>query len=77
MAWIHHCMLQRSGTAVPSYTSSLLDSHRGQDGVVVPEDEEDIKGSAGTLFTGKTSLPCIFSVIEMSFVAAEDTVSPT
>jgi len=61
VAQIHHYILQRSGTAVPSYTSSLLDSHRGQNGVVVPEDEEDIKGSAGTLFTGKISLPYIFT----------------
>ncbi|CAA7262652.1 unnamed protein product [Cyclocybe aegerita] len=40
----------KSGTAVPSYTSTLLDSHRDDDGHISPEDEEDIKGSAGTLF---------------------------
>ncbi|PPQ90193.1 LOW QUALITY PROTEIN: hypothetical protein CVT25_001373 [Psilocybe cyanescens] len=39
----------RSGTAVPSYTSTLLDDHRDSDGSIAPEDEEDIKGSAGTL----------------------------
>ncbi|KAF5329266.1 hypothetical protein D9619_009011 [Psilocybe cf. subviscida] len=40
----------RSGTAVPSYTSTLLDSHRDSSGSITPEDEEDIRGSAGTLF---------------------------
>ncbi|KAF8797657.1 cytochrome P450 [Phlegmacium glaucopus] len=40
----------RSGRAVPSYTSTLLDSHLEPDGSIAPEDEEDIKGSAGTLF---------------------------
>uniref|UniRef100_A0A8H8CJB8 Cytochrome P450 n=1 Tax=Psilocybe cubensis TaxID=181762 RepID=A0A8H8CJB8_PSICU len=39
----------KSGTAVPSYTSMLLDGHRDSDGSIAPEDEEDIKGSAGTL----------------------------
>ncbi|KDR74052.1 hypothetical protein GALMADRAFT_269547 [Galerina marginata CBS 339.88] len=39
----------RSGAAVPSYTSNLLDSHRDPNGCISPEDEEDIKGSAGTL----------------------------
>ncbi|KAF9526217.1 cytochrome P450 [Crepidotus variabilis] len=41
----------RSGTAVPSYTSSLLESHRVRDGHIAHDDEEDIKGSAGTLFS--------------------------
>ncbi|KAF8153982.1 cytochrome P450 [Crassisporium funariophilum] len=40
----------RSGEAVPSYTSTLLESHRHPDGSITEEDEEDIKGSAGTLF---------------------------
>jgi len=39
-----------SGKALPSYTSTLLDSHREPDGSIAPDDEEDIKGSAGTLF---------------------------
>ncbi|KAF9478585.1 cytochrome P450 [Pholiota conissans] len=43
----------KSGTAVPSYTSMLLDSHRDSSGSISPEDEEDIRGSAGTLFAGK------------------------
>ena len=43
---------QRSGRAAPSYTSTLLDSHREPDGSIAPDDEEDIKGSAGTLFAG-------------------------
>ncbi|TFK37580.1 cytochrome P450 [Crucibulum laeve] len=37
------------GNAVPSYTSTLLGLHN-LDGSISPEDEEDIKGSAGTLF---------------------------
>lgn len=43
---------QKSGTAVPSYTSTLLEAHRGPAGALSPEDEEDIRGSAGTLFAG-------------------------
>ncbi|PPQ69577.1 hypothetical protein CVT24_001377 [Panaeolus cyanescens] len=39
-----------SGIAVPSYTSMLLESHRDPAGSIAFEDEEDIKGSAGTLF---------------------------
>ncbi|KAH6912002.1 cytochrome P450 [Coprinopsis sp. MPI-PUGE-AT-0042] len=42
-----------SGVAVPSYTSTLLESRRNpEDGSIAlaPEDEEDIKGSAGTLY---------------------------
>ncbi|KIM41937.1 hypothetical protein M413DRAFT_71520 [Hebeloma cylindrosporum] len=39
----------RSGTAVPSYTSTLLGSQRDSNGCISAEDEEDIKGSAGTL----------------------------
>ena len=56
---------QRSGTAVPSYTSSLLDSHRDQNGFIAPDDEEDIKGSAGTLFTGNR--PVSFSPIVIDY----------
>ncbi|KAF8182928.1 cytochrome P450 [Pholiota molesta] len=37
----------KSGTAVPSYTSTLLDSHRDSFGSISPEDEEDIRGSLG------------------------------
>lgn len=40
----------RTGRATPSYTSTLLEAHRQSDGKVDPEDEEDIKGSAGTLY---------------------------
>ncbi|PFH50357.1 hypothetical protein AMATHDRAFT_145202 [Amanita thiersii Skay4041] len=40
----------RKGHAIPSYTSALLEAHRNTDGEVDPEDEEDIKGSAGTLY---------------------------
>lgn len=40
----------RAGRAIPSYTSTLLEAHRGPDGQTDPEDEEDIKGSAGTLY---------------------------
>jgi hypothetical protein len=44
---------QRKGVAVPCYTSNLLEAQRNsQDGTVSFEDEEDIKGSAGTLLTG-------------------------
>ncbi|KAF8637102.1 hypothetical protein AX17_003006 [Amanita inopinata Kibby_2008] len=40
----------RAGRALPSYTSSLLEAHRNSEGGIDPEDEEDIKGSAGTLY---------------------------
>ncbi|KAF8626674.1 hypothetical protein AX15_004764 [Amanita polypyramis BW_CC] len=40
----------RAGHAIPSYTSTLLEAHRKSDGKVDPEDEKDIKGSAGTLY---------------------------
>ncbi|KAJ2912765.1 hypothetical protein MD484_g7648, partial [Candolleomyces efflorescens] len=41
----------KTGVAVPSYTSALLESKTNPlDGSVLPEDEEDIKGSAGTLY---------------------------
>ncbi|KAF8346573.1 cytochrome P450 [Amanita rubescens] len=40
----------RTGHAVPSYTSTLLEAHRKPDGKVDLEDEYDIKGSAGTLY---------------------------
>ncbi|KAF4611646.1 hypothetical protein D9613_003745 [Agrocybe pediades] len=43
----------KSGKAVPCYTTTLLDAHRDHSGSISPEDEEDIKGSAGTLFAGK------------------------
>ncbi|EDR09464.1 uncharacterized protein LACBIDRAFT_190116 [Laccaria bicolor S238N-H82] len=42
----------RKGVAVPCYTSNLLEAQRNsQDGTLSFEDEEDIKGSAGTLLT--------------------------
>src|SRR6266576_533908 len=44
---------QRTGRAVPSYTSTLLEAHRKPDGKVDLEDEYDIKGSAGTLYAGE------------------------
>ena len=44
--------LQKSGSLTPSYTSMLLDECRDSDGHLAAEDEEDIKGSAGTLFAG-------------------------
>ncbi|KAF5325955.1 hypothetical protein D9611_000766 [Ephemerocybe angulata] len=41
----------KTGVAIPSYTSSLLESRANPlDGSVLPEDEEDIRGSAGTLY---------------------------
>ncbi|KAJ2934553.1 hypothetical protein H1R20_g2525, partial [Candolleomyces eurysporus] len=41
----------KTGVAIPSYTSALLESNTNPlDGSVLPEDEEDIKGSAGTLY---------------------------
>ncbi|TFK29092.1 cytochrome P450 [Coprinopsis marcescibilis] len=44
----------KTGVAIPSYTSTLLESRRNpEDGTVNSEDEEDIKGSAGTLYAGK------------------------
>lgn len=46
--------IQKSGKAVPCYISTLLDAHRDHSGFISPEDEEDIKGSAGTLFAGKS-----------------------
>ncbi|KJA22148.1 hypothetical protein HYPSUDRAFT_139604 [Hypholoma sublateritium FD-334 SS-4] len=64
----------KSGTAVPSYTSTLLEAHRGPAGALSPEDEEDIRGSAGTLFAGALSphrLPC--TCADSDFIAAEDT----
>lgn len=72
---------QRSGTAVPSYTSTLLDSHRDPTGSVTPEDEEDIRGSAGTLFAGMIIFSGIHPALRrnwtgcMDLLAAEDTVS--
>ena len=38
---------------MPSYTSMLLEAHRKSDGKLDPEDEDDIKGSAGTLYVGE------------------------
>ena len=32
----------------------LLEAHRKPDGKLDPEDEDDIKGSAGTLYAGKS-----------------------
>ncbi|KAF8968747.1 cytochrome P450 [Flammula alnicola] len=57
----------RSGTAVPSYTSTLLDSHRDPSGSILPEDEEDIRGSAGTLFAGNILhlLPPLLTIASM------------
>ncbi|KAF8890710.1 cytochrome P450 [Infundibulicybe gibba] len=39
----------KSGTAPPSFTSTLLETRQSQ-GSIAPEDEEDIKGAAGTLY---------------------------
>ncbi len=67
---------QKSGTAVPSYTSTLLEAHCGPAGVLSPEDEEDIRGSAGTLFAGAL-LPSRIQRVRADkshFIAAEDTV---
>lgn len=51
-------LLQKTGIAVPSYTSALLESRTNPlDGSVNPEDEEDIRGSAGTLYAGMSSSP--------------------
>lgn len=68
--------LQKSGTAVPSYTSTLLEAHCGPAGVLSPEDEEDIRGSAGTLFAGALVPTRIQRVRadQFNFIAAEDTV---
>ncbi|PPQ98474.1 LOW QUALITY PROTEIN: hypothetical protein CVT26_013875 [Gymnopilus dilepis] len=41
----------KSGRAVPSYTSMLLQRYSGPDGSISTEDEEAIRGSAGTLLT--------------------------
>ncbi len=67
---------QKSGTAVPSYTSTLLEAHCGPAGVLSPEDEEDIRGSAGTLFAGALVPSRIQRVRadKSHFIAAEDTV---
>ncbi|KAK2465511.1 hypothetical protein APHAL10511_002403 [Amanita phalloides] len=46
----------RIGRALPSYTSTLLEAHRNPDGKVNPEDEDDIKGSAGTLYAAETTV---------------------
>ena len=59
-------LLQKTGIAVPSYTSALLESRANPlDGSVHPEDEEDIRGSAGTLYAGMLSRPhspsCIYA----------------
>ncbi|KAF8904742.1 cytochrome P450 [Gymnopilus junonius] len=39
----------KSGSAVPSYTSMLLQQHSAPDGSISPEDEDAIRGTAGTL----------------------------
>ncbi|KAF9525039.1 cytochrome P450 [Crepidotus variabilis] len=44
----------RAGTAPPCYTTSLLEQHVTDDGKLSLDDEEDIKGSAGTLLSGFT-----------------------
>jgi hypothetical protein len=74
---------QKTGVAVPSYTSALLESNTNPlDGSVLPEDEEDIKGSAGTLYAGKSfkglHLAVCGEVLKLCYKmrsAAEDTVS--
>ncbi|EAU87749.2 cytochrome P450 [Coprinopsis cinerea okayama7 len=64
----------KSGVAIPSYTSSLLESRRNpEDGSVDAEDEEDIKGSAGTLYAGESlfsASPMITSALLHTFVLA-------
>lgn len=49
---------QRSGRALPSFTSILLEAHCNPNKDIIhedattKEDEEDIKGAAGTLYAG-------------------------
>ncbi|TEB33718.1 cytochrome P450 [Coprinellus micaceus] len=61
----------KTGIAVPSYTSALLESRADPlDGSVNPEDEEDIRGSAGTLYAGMSSSPYSPSAFLHTFVLA-------
>ena len=44
---------QSTGTAQPSFTARMLEQYTAVGkGVLLQEDEDDIKGAAGTLFAG-------------------------